>query len=149
MIEYLTNIFNRLNPPNELRDWHHFASLEEFRFSAYSDEIERQLITLAHHPRITLIALLARRAVELTGRCIKTHQCPEAFLSVLDELQIALDNRPTKLPPNSVELLDQNLTNRRQWVTHGAWIPPGHALAIIPQTILQMELLEHIERRAQ
>ena len=139
--KYLHRIFCRLNVSADGRNFDHWASLEEFKFSAFSDAVERMIIGHSRHKRITTIAVLARRAVELAGRALKTYQDPGQFLAVVDELNVILEG-DQKIPTESIEILDHNMTTRRQWTTHGAWIPAGHVLAIIPPHLLSMDLLE-------
>ncbi len=142
LVGYLHRIFSTHNAPNELRDWHYFAALEDFRFSAFSDAVESDVLKFATHPRFLAIQLFARHAVELTAQAMKSHIAPEQFLVTLDELQNAIDNRPTAIPTNKLELLEHNITDRRQWITPACWLPAGHVLAILPPEALKLELLE-------
>lgn len=146
LVGYLHQLFSRLNPPNELRDWHHFAALEDFRFSAFSDAVESDVLKFATHPRFLAIQLFARHAVELTAQAMKGHIAPERFLVTLDELQNAIDNRPTAIPTDKLELLEHNITDRRQWITPACWLPAGHVLAILPPEALKLELLEALNK---
>lgn len=146
LVGYLHRIFSAHNVPNELRDWNHFATLEDFRFSAFSNAVESDVLKFATHPRFLAIQLFARHAVELTAQAMKSHIAPERFLVTLDELQNAIDNRPTAIPTNKLELLEHNITDRRQWITPACWLPAGHVLAILPPEALKLELLEALNK---
>ena len=146
LVGYLHRIFSRLNSPNELRDWHHFAALEDFRFSAFSDAVESDVLKFATHPRFLAIQLFARHAVQQTAQAMKSHIAPERFLVTLDELRNAIDNRPTAIPTDKLKLIEHNITDRRQWITPTCWLPAGHALAILPPEALKLELLEALKK---
>lgn len=143
---YLRKIFSRRNIPNELRDWNHHAGMEHFRFSAFADHVERHLDRYLTHPRFVAISLFARHAVELTAQALKGHIPPERFLVTLDELENAIINRPTAIPTEQLELVEHNLTDRRQWITSACWLPARHALAILPPEALKLELLEALTK---
>lgn len=146
LVGYLHRIFSTHNVPNELRDWHHFAAIEDFRFSAFSNAVESDVLKFATHPRFLAIQLFARHAVELTAQAMKSHIAPERFLVTLDELRNAINNRPTAIPTEKLELIEHNLTDRRQWITPACWLPAGHALAILPPEALKLELLEALNK---
>jgi hypothetical protein len=147
LVGYLHRIFSKYNIPNELRDWHFFAALEDFRFTAFSDVVEKEIIGFSNHPRVSAIAIFSRRAVELVGRAITNgHQPPEPFLTVLDELTLAINNHPTTLPADKLEIIEHNITDRRQWITPACWLPAGHVLAILSPEALKLELFEAINQ---
>jgi hypothetical protein len=144
---YLLKIFSQINVPAKERDWHFHAQLSEFRFSAFCDAVDQSLVKLSEHPRILAISIFASRAVSIIGNAItRGTQDHETFLKLLHELQIAIDNKPSTISADQIEILEHNITDRRQWVTPSRWLPAGHVIAILPPEILQLEILEEIAK---